>query len=408
MAKGKTSKKVFEISKLGGILDDIAKKVPIIIEDKVEKVDFIDSGVYLLNAALSADMLNGGLTPGRIFGLIGESGVGKSFLAYSFVKSAQKMGYYVLFIDTENAIDLHKIQTYGVDIKEDKFRLIRTNRVEDLNITLAKFLDGLKESKKEGYEVPKVMIVIDSLGMMSSVKEVDDLLDAKVKADFTRAKALNVLFRSVTSDLGYLGIPLLCLNHGYLEVGSMFPKLVGKGGNGLVYAASVLGFLSKAKLKDNNVDDMDLGASGITVTFKTEKNRLAKPKKIKFDISFVSGMNPYTGLDAFCRPEYFDQIGIAKGKMEVDKKTGKMEFKPGGTRWYVEHLGKTVTMSQLLTANVFTQEVLEKIAPIVNDYFRFKSLDEMVEIENKFDKLLEDGLDDDGFAYDLPDADDIF
>src|SRR5690606_28147313 len=121
-------------------------------------------------------------------GLIGESGVGKSFLAYSFVKSAQKMGYYVLFIDTENAIDLHKIQTYGVDIKEDKFRLIRTNRVEDLNITLAKFLDGLKESKKEGYEVPKVMIVIDSLGMMSSVKEVDDLLDAKVKADFTRAK----------------------------------------------------------------------------------------------------------------------------------------------------------------------------------------------------------------------------
>jgi hypothetical protein len=153
---------------------------------------------------------------------------------------------------------------------------------------------------------------------------------------------------------------------------------------------------------------MDLGQSGISVLFKTQKNRLAKPKKIRFDISFLNGLNPYTGLDAFCRPEYMDQIGIAKGKMEVDRKTGEMTFTPGGLRWYVSHLNKSVTTKQLFNQEVFTQEVLERMAPIVNDYFRFKSLDEIEEVENEFNKIVgEDDDDTNGFT-DAADADDIF
>jgi hypothetical protein len=146
--------------------------------------------------------------------------------------------------------------------------------------------------------------------------------------------------------------------------------------------------MSKSKLKTGEEDDMDLGSSGISVLFKTMKNRMAKPKKIRFDISFAHGMNPYTGLDAFCRPEYFTQVGIAQGKMEVDKKTGEMTFVPGGNRWYISHLNKSVTTKQLFTQEIFTMEVLEKMAPIVNDYFRFKSLDEIEQVEKEFNDII--------------------
>ena len=176
---------------------------------------------------------------------------------------------------------------------------------------------------------------------------------------------------------------------------------------GLVYSASVLGFLSKSKLKSGDEDEMDLGQSGISVLFKTQKNRLAKPKKIRFDISFLNGLNKYSGLDAFCRPEYFEKIGVAKGKMDVDKKTGEMTFVPGGNRWYINHLNKSVTTKQLFTQEVFTQEVLERMAPIVNDYFRFKSLDEIEEVENEFNKIVGDD-EDDNDGYVDSDAADLF
>ena len=223
----------------------------------------------------------------------------------------------------------------------------------------------------------------------------------------TRAKGLNALFRSISSDLGYLDIPMVCCNHTYLSQ-DLFPKEISKGGMGLVYSASVLGFLSKSKLKNGEEDDMDLGQSGISVLFKTQKNRLAKPKKIRFDISFKNGLGKYSGLDAFCRPEYFDIIGIAKGKEEVDKSTGEIKFVPGGNYWIVKHLDKKVTTKQLFTQEVFTQEVLEKMAPIVNDYFRFKSLDEIEETEKEFNKIIEDDDEDDSNGFMDQDADDIF
>jgi hypothetical protein len=187
----------------------------------------------------------------------------------------------------------------------------------------------------------------------------------------------------------------------------LYPAEKLKGGNGLLYSASVIGFMSKSKLKTGEEDDMDLGSSGISVLFKTAKNRMARPKKIRFDISFANGMNPYTGLDAFCRPEFMDQIGIAKGKMEVDKKTGEMTFTPGGLRWYISHLNKSVTTKQLFTPEIFTQDVLERMAPIVNDYFRFKSLDEIEEVENEFNKIVGDD-EDDNDGYVDSDAADLF
>lgn len=403
MATKETKK--FEFSKVGTILDNIAKSIPIQIEKEIKERKFISTGVYLLDAALSAKLLGGGIATSRITGLLGESGAGKSFVAYSVCKSAQKDGYSIVYIDTEESLDLEDLPKFGINPSLDKFRLVRSNKVEDVNILMTQLLDELKTQKLNGFEIPKILIVLDSIGQMSSNKEKNDLLKGDIKQDMTRAKQLNALFRSIGSDLGYLEIPLLCCNHTYLTQ-DLFPREISKGGMGLVYSASVLGFLSKSKLKTGEEDDMDLGQSGISVLFKTQKNRLAKPKKIRFDISFANGMNPFTGLDAFCRPEYFKQIGIAQGKAEVDKKTGEFSFTPGGNRWYISHLDKSVTTKQLFTPEVFTMDVLKKMEPIVNDYFRFKSLEEIEASEQEFDKLVDQA--DEFTDIDSVDADDIF
>lgn len=410
MAKQKEVKK-FEFSKVGSILDNIAKTVPIQIEKEVREKTFITTGVYLLDAALSGRLLGGGIATNRITAFAGESGAGKSFLAYSVSRHAQKAGYSVIYIDTEQAVDLEDLPKFGIDNSLEKFRLIRSNKVEDVNITLTQLVEELKEQKLAGFELPKLLIVLDSLGQMASNKEKADLLKGDIKQDMTKAKALGSMFRSINTDLGYLDIPMLVCNHTYLTL-DLFPAEKLKGGNGLLYSASVIGFMSKSKYKDGTEDDMDLGASGITVLFKTSKNRLAKPKKIRFDISFANGMNPYTGLDAFCRPEYFEQIGIAKGKEEVDKSTGEVTFKPGGNFWYVRHLGKSIPTKKLFTEEVFTRDVLERMAPIVNDYFRFKSIEEIEEVEKQFNKVMDeveydDNIDENGFSNEI-DAEDLF
>lgn len=175
--------------------------------------------------------------------------------------------------------------------------------------------------------------------------------------------------------------------------------------SGLYYSSSVVSFLSKAKLKTGEEDDMDLGSSGIKVTFKTEKNRLAKPKKVKFDISFTQGSNPYAGLEVFCRGEYFHDIGIAKGKWEeyptpieiVDKTTGEVtmkygEFKEGGLKYYVRHLGKSIFEKQLYTPEVFTKEVLEKMDIYIKRYFKYGSLQEIEDLQSQYEHLEEEDV----------------
>jgi hypothetical protein len=161
----------------------------------------------------------------------------------------------------------------------------------------------------------------------------------------------------------------------------MFPQDKMKGGEALFYSASSIGFLSKAKLKEGEVDDLDLGQSGIVVTCKMMKNRLAKPKKVKFEISFVSGCNPYIGLDFWLDEDTFDQVGIAKGKWDEKTKT----FIPGGNRWYVGHLGKHVATAQLFTPMVFTKEVLDNLRPIIKEYFKYKSITELNEINSRLE-----------------------
>ena len=209
-------KGVFSFKDIGGLTNGIIKKMPIQHETikSSQSRGTIGTGIYVLNAAISSDIY-GGIPDNRITVFGAPSGTGKSFLCYSIAKQAQAKGLGVIYIDTEYAIELDQLPGYGIDIDEEKFMLIRTNVIEDVKVMLTQLLDGLKEQKEAGNEVQKFIIFIDSVGQLGSRKEVEDALVGKEKADFTKAKALASLFRIINSDLGYLGIPLVCTNHTY-------------------------------------------------------------------------------------------------------------------------------------------------------------------------------------------------
>lgn len=383
------SKATFSFKDIVGLTDGLIKKTS--IDRETEKTlnarSTIGTGIYILNAALSSDIY-GGIQNNRISVFAGASGVGKSFLCYNICRQAQAEGYSIIYIDTEFAIELDQLPGYGIDTSEDKFILLRNNIIEDLKVFTTQLLDNLKEQKDAGKQIDKFMIVLDSVGQLASRKEVEDAKSGKEKADFTKAKALASYFRIINSDLGSLQIPMVCTNHTYSGM-EMFPQEHMKGGSGLFYSASSIAFLSKAKLKDAEMDDLDLGQSGLIVTAKMVKNRMAKPKKVKFEISFVSGCNPFVGLDYWCTPENFETVGVARGKCPDGV------FIPGGNRWYVRHLGKHVATSNLFSPEVFTKEVLDALRPLIKEYFRYKSMTEIDEIAKRIEnaKLVMDDED---------------
>jgi recombination protein RecA len=256
MAKKEKEIKKFEFSKVGTILDNIAKSVSIHIDKDFREKTYISTGNYVLNAALS----------GSLFGGIGDQGIsvfggpeasGKTFLALNIMREAQKKGYSVIYIDTEHAINRADLSKYNIDNSPEKFIIIRGNQVEELNVTLTTLIDELKKAKLDGYELPKQIWALDSLGQLSSKKSKEDLLKGDIKADVgNKAKAIGSLFVSITADINYLQIPLVVNNQTY-ETMEMFSQTIMKGGRQLYYSANNITFLTKAKLKEGS-DDLDI------------------------------------------------------------------------------------------------------------------------------------------------------
>ena len=405
--------KKFKFSDIGAIIDDIAKKKDIIIEDTSDDYEYVSTGVYILNACMSSDIY-GGLRRDVITVFAGPESSGKTFLALNAIREAQADDYYIVYIDTENSISRKSLLNFGVKNGVDDLKLLKTNKVEEINMALTQILDKLKEVRNNGDELPKIMIVLDSLAQMASNKEKEDLVSGKMKQDMTKAKAIGSFFRSITMDLALLKIPLIVNNQTYQTM-DLFPQEVMKGGRSLYYSASNITFLSKAKLKTGEEDDNDF-QSGIIVTAKAIKNRQAKPKKVKFEIDFGKGCNPYVGLDMFLIPKFYEQIGVSKGKFVkydkpkevVDKITGEVylregEMKDTGNRYYIRHLDKYVFKKQLFTSEVFTKEVLDAIQPIAKAYFSYSSLDEIEEYNKQFE-----GEMDDNYTYaDVDEMDDL-
>ena len=349
-----------ELSKITGF-----ETGSILANNTFSEVDeWIPTGNYLLNAQISGTLF-GGVPNTRSFGVMGDPGTGKSFFCLNVVREAQKIGYDVIYCDTEGAIDKNSAEKFGIDLQKIRYQPIQT--VSQFLTFVTNVLDIVKKSKSEGNN-PKILLVLDSLGMLSTDKELNDAIKGHNAADMgAKAKELRKLFRVITLDLTAAKIPLICTNHVYAGGGYM-PTKESSGGDGPIFAMSVVSFLSKAQLKDGAGTK-----TGIIVTSTLKKSRFTIPEQVKFHISFSHGMNPYVGLQDYVS---WEACGIERGKFEEVKnpETGKKEsiFKPSSTaqRWGVKHLGKTVASTELFTPEVFTMDVL-------------KQLDEKV-IKNKF------------------------
>lgn len=389
MAKTMTKRESFDFSKISNVIDNLSKKSMITIDNLKNDRTYINTGIYILNALLSKSILHGGIAANRFTILAGPTQTGKSYICLNAVRNAQKEGYNIIYIDTEFSIENNDFDMFGIDTTDpNKFILIRSNKVENLKVFLAQLLNELKKLKEKGEDVSKTLFVIDSLGALASNKEIEDAIKGDNKQDMSRAKQIKSLLRIIIDDLGYLSIPLLATNHVYLTQ-DLFPQTIQSGGEGLNYLASTIVLLSKAKLEDKERDDMSTGSMGSVITALARKNRLAKPKKIKFEIDHSKGCNPFKGLEQFCTIENFDKIGIAKVKPSFDKKTGEVIYTPG-SKWYVKHLDKTLFDSQIYNGRVFTKEVLEALEPIIYEYFRYASYEEyQIEMEALDEKYAE-------------------
>ena len=342
------NKEMSKNSKWGGLMSDGA--------GVSEITDYISTGNYICNACLTGSIF-GGVPNNRILCLSGESGTGKTYLLMNMAREAQKKGHYVIWYDSENAIELSQLIQFGVD--PEKFRYEPVGTVQDFKTSITQTLDILIEQKEQGNSIPKVFFILDSVGNLATQKEIDDAKSASDKADMTRAKQIRAIFRIVAHKMGIVGATFAFSNHIYMTT-DLFAQRVQSGGKGLVYGASIILNLSKAKLKEGN-DNLQ---TGIIVTAEPDKNRFCKPVKVKFYISYVNGMNPYVGLEEYMS---FERCGIQKGKfitekeyekspsdeyIRVEKKDGEVVyFVPSETsRNYCLDNGDTITAKELIAS----------------------------------------------------------
>ena len=350
--------------------------------------EWIPTGNYLLNAQISGSLF-GGIPNTRSFGLMGDPGTGKSFVCLNVVREAQKKGYDVVYCDTEGAIDKTGALKFGIDANRLRYQPIKT--VSQFQTFVANLVDMVNKARAKG-ESPKILLILDSLGMLSTDKELADAMRGHNAADMgAKAKELRKLFRVITLDLTAAKIPLICTNHVYTGGGFM-PTKESSGGDGPIFAMSVISFLSKAQLKEGS----STTKTGIVVTSNLKKSRFTVPEQVKFHISFANGMNPYVGLQDYVT---WDSCGVERGKLEeVKGPDGKKEIKftanASSTRWAVKHLGKTVTTSELFTAKVFTPEVLEQVDnKVIKSKVHLPELMDYEDIVNSIDIETEDDSD---------------
>ena len=355
-----------------------------------EVTDWIPTGNYLLNAQLSGTLF-GGIANNRSMGIAGDPQTGKSFLCMNIVREAQKKDYDVIYCDTEGAIDKSSAKKFGIDANKVRYQPIKT--ITDFKIFVANLIQKVKEYRKDGFE-PKIALVLDSLGMLTTDKESGDALKGKSAMDMgIRSKEMRSLFRVITLDLTGVRIPLICTNHTTTgNIGGFMPTKEAAGGDGPIFSMSNVIMLSKAQLKEGS----DNTRTGIIVTSTPKKARFTRPYPVKFHISFMNGMNPYVGLQDFVS---WDICGIERGKLEVDKKTGEVEFTPNAssTRWAIKHLGKTVTSSQLFSGTIFTDEVLKMIdEKAIKPHFLLPDLFDETELAELADPQGDENEEEDG------------
>jgi len=326
------------VNEIGGDFTKLASEI-----DETET--YVDSGSFILNALVSGS-LHGGVSGDKITAIAGESSTGKTFFSLAVVKNFLDTNpdAYCLYFDTEAAINKSMLQSRGIDLT----RLVVVNvvTVEEFRMKALKCVDMYQ--KKPAEERKPCMFVLDSLGMLSTEKEINDTLNEKQVRDMTKSQLIKGTFRMLTLKLGQAKIPMLVTNHTYDVIGAYVPTKEMGGGSGLKYAASTIIHLSKKKEKDGTE------IVGNIIKAKTAKSRLSKE-------------NMQVGVRL-----YYDERGL-------DRYFGLLELGEAGGLWknvagrYDMGDGKKVYAKAILKdpEQYFTGEVMEKLEVIANGTYRY-------------------------------------
>jgi RecA/RadA recombinase len=275
-----------------------------------DPTDWISTGNFALNYLISGDF-NKGIPLGKVSVLAGESGAGKSYIASgNIIKNAQAQGIYVILVDTENALDESWLQALGVDTSEDKLLKLSISMVDDVAKTISEFMKGYKEEHAENREgAPKILFVIDSLGMLLTPTDVNQFEAGEMKGDLGRKpKALTALVRNCVNMFGSYNVGLIATNHTYASQDMFDPDDKISGGQGFIYASSIVIAMKKLKLKEDEAGNKISEVRGIRAACKVMKTRYAKPfESVQVKIPYDTGMDPYSGL-----VDLFEKKGLLK------------------------------------------------------------------------------------------------
>jgi recombination protein RecA len=258
--------------------------------------DWISTGNYALNYLLSGDFRKG-IPLGKVSVFAGESGAGKSYIVSgNIVKSAQEQGIFVVLIDSENALDETWLHALGVETSEDKLLKLNMAMIDDVAKTISTFMDDYRSMNEE--DRPKVLFVVDSLGMLMSPTEVNQFEAGDMKGDMGRkAKALKALVTNCVNMFGSYNVGMCVTNHTYASQDMFDPDDKISGGSGFVYASSMVVAMKKLKLKEDADGNKTSQVHGIRAACKVMKTRYAKPfEAVQVKIPYETGMDPYSGM----------------------------------------------------------------------------------------------------------------
>ena len=285
--------KPFDISKFR---KDITKAIDGLSIGFNDPTDWVSTGNYALNYRISGDF-NKGIPLGKVTVFAGESGSGKSYICSgNLVRHAQEQGIYVVLIDSENALDEAWLHALGVDTSEDKLLKLNMAMIDDVAKTISEFMKGYKALNEE--DKPKVLFVIDSLGMLLTPTDVNQFEAGDMKGDMGRKpKALTALVRNCVNMFGSNNVGLVATNHTYASQDMFDPDDKISGGQGFIYASSIVVAMRKLKLKEDESGNKVSDVRGIRSACKVMKTRYAKPfESVQIKIPYETGMNPYSGM----------------------------------------------------------------------------------------------------------------
>jgi RecA/RadA recombinase len=348
--------KAFDLSKFRKTLTKSIDGLGIGFNDPT---DWVSTGNYALNYLISGDF-NKGIPLGKVTVFAGESGAGKSYICSgNIVKHAQEQGIYVILVDSENALDEKWLHNLGVDTSEDKLLKLNMAMIDDVAKTIHEFMTEYKAMT----ERPKVLFVIDSLGMLLTPTDINQFEAGDLKGDMGRKpKALTALVRNCVNMFGNYNVGMVCTNHTYASQDMFDPDDKISGGQGFVYASSIVVAMKKLKLKEDEDGNKTTEVNGIRAACKIMKTRYAKPfETLQIKIPYEQGMNPYSGLVDLCEKAGL-LVQSGNRLAWVDPETGE-EFKFYRKEWKDDKLDMLMSKFHIkpLTTTTIPEEIDENV-----------------------------------------------